>query len=151
MLTGRALTWWNTQVQTRGHDTANDLTWETFKGLLTKEYCRKDEMQKLESEFWNHQMLGTEVDKYTARFHELAKMLPHMVSTEEKKIDRYIWGLVPEIKRMIPSYNLTTLQAALGLAYRLTNDVIRSSGVPKGNDNERKRRNDQHRKLDQNQ
>ncbi|GJR10968.1 hypothetical protein Tco_0793620 [Tanacetum coccineum] len=46
-----ALTWWNTQVQTRGHDAANGLTWETFKGLLTEEYCRKDEMQKLESEF----------------------------------------------------------------------------------------------------
>nr|GEY11104.1 retrotransposon protein, putative, Ty3-gypsy subclass [Tanacetum cinerariifolium] len=36
---------------------------ENFKGLLTEEYCRKDEMQKLEFEFWNHQMLGTEVDK----------------------------------------------------------------------------------------
>nr|GEX18462.1 hypothetical protein [Tanacetum cinerariifolium] len=51
LLQGRALTLWNTQ----------------------------DEVQKLESKFWNHQMLGTKVDKYTARFHELAKMLPHMV------------------------------------------------------------------------
>ncbi|GJW20105.1 hypothetical protein Tco_0030727 [Tanacetum coccineum] len=47
----RALTWWNTQVQTRGRDAANGLTWENFKGLLTEEYCRKDEMQKSESEF----------------------------------------------------------------------------------------------------
>ncbi|GJY05805.1 reverse transcriptase domain-containing protein [Tanacetum coccineum] len=54
LLQGRALTWWNTQVQTRRRDAANGLTWETFKGLLTEEYCRKDEMQKLESEFWNH-------------------------------------------------------------------------------------------------
>ncbi|GJQ93762.1 uncharacterized protein Tco_0004901 [Tanacetum coccineum] len=131
LLQGRALTWWNTQVQTRRCDT--------------------DEMQKLESEFWNHQMLGTEVDKYIARFHELAKMLPHMVSTEEKKVDRYIWGLVPEIRRMITSSTPTTLQAAVGLAYRLTNDVIRSSRVPKRNDNERKRQNDQQRKQDQNQ
>ncbi|GJU49440.1 zinc finger, CCHC-type, retrotransposon gag domain protein [Tanacetum coccineum] len=63
-----------TELRTRGHDAANGLTWENFKNLLTKEYCRKDEVQKLESEFWHHQMLGTEVDKYTARFHELAKM-----------------------------------------------------------------------------
>ncbi|GKG47323.1 reverse transcriptase domain-containing protein, partial [Tanacetum coccineum] len=89
LLQGRALTWWNTQVQTRRCDAATGLTWETFKGLLTEEYCRKDEMQKLESKFWNHQMLGTEVDKYTTRFHELAKMLPHMVFTEEKKVNRY--------------------------------------------------------------
>ncbi|GJS64668.1 hypothetical protein Tco_0679232 [Tanacetum coccineum] len=92
-------------------------------------------------------MLGTKVDKYTARFHELAKMFPHMVSTKEKKIDRYIWGLVPKIRRMITSSNLTTLQAGVGLAYRLTNDVIRSSEVPKKDDNERKRQNDQHKKA----
>ncbi|GJS44529.1 putative reverse transcriptase domain-containing protein [Tanacetum coccineum] len=40
---------------------------------------------------------------------------------------------------MITSSNLTTLQDVVGLAYYLTNDVIRSSGVPKRNDNERKR------------
>ncbi|GJR92801.1 hypothetical protein Tco_0264975 [Tanacetum coccineum] len=38
-----------------------------------------------------------------------------------------------------------------GLAYRLTNDVVRSSGVSKGNDNERKRREDQQRNWGHNQ
>ncbi|GJR10969.1 putative reverse transcriptase domain-containing protein [Tanacetum coccineum] len=52
---------------------------------------------------------------------------------------------------MITSSTPTTLQAVVGLAYRLTNDVIRSSRVPKRNDNERKRQNDQQRKQDQNQ
>ncbi|GKE39634.1 hypothetical protein Tco_1463039 [Tanacetum coccineum] len=94
---------------------------------------------------------ATKVDKYTARFHELAKMLPYMVSTEENKIDRYIWGLVPEIRRMITLSNPTTLQAAVGMASCLTNDVIRSSGVPKRNDNERKKQSDQQRNQDQNQ
>ncbi|GJT77874.1 putative reverse transcriptase domain-containing protein [Tanacetum coccineum] len=124
----------NVESKTRGCDASNGLTWENFKGLLIEEYCRKDEMQKLESKFWNHQMLGTEVDKYTARFHELAKMFPHMVFMEEKKIDRYIWGLVPEIRRMITSSNPTTLQVVVGMAYRLTNDnkrrqVTRNYGV----------------------
>ncbi|GJR36283.1 hypothetical protein Tco_1211967 [Tanacetum coccineum] len=96
-------------------------------------------------------MLGTEVDRYTTRFHELAKMLPRMVSTDEKKIDHYIWGLVPEIRRMTTSSNPITLQAAAGLAYRLTNDVIRSSEVSKRNDNERKIHNDQQRNQDRNQ
>nr|GEV20529.1 hypothetical protein [Tanacetum cinerariifolium] len=74
----------------RGRNVANGLSWENFKSLLTKEYYRKDEAHKLEFEFWKHQMLSTEWDKYTARFHGLAKMVPHMVSTIEKKIDRYI-------------------------------------------------------------
>nr|GEW31062.1 zinc finger, CCHC-type, retrotransposon Gag domain protein [Tanacetum cinerariifolium] len=76
-------------------------------------------------------MLGTEVDKYTARFHELAKMVPHMVSMEEKSIDRYIWALISKIRMNVTSSNPTTLQAAIGITYRLTNDVVRSSGAQK--------------------
>ncbi|GJU73739.1 reverse transcriptase domain-containing protein [Tanacetum coccineum] len=56
LLQGRALTWWNTQVQTRGCEAALRLTWEEFKNLLLKEYYPKSEVQKLESEFWNHTM-----------------------------------------------------------------------------------------------
>ncbi|GKA66651.1 putative reverse transcriptase domain-containing protein [Tanacetum coccineum] len=52
---------------------------------------------------------------------------------------------------MITLSNPITLQAVVGLAYRLTNDVIRSSGVSKRNDNERKRQNDQQRNQDRNQ
>ncbi|GKA97187.1 reverse transcriptase domain-containing protein [Tanacetum coccineum] len=58
LLQGRALTWWNTQVQTRGREAALRLTWEEFKNLLLKEYCPKSEVQKLELEFWNHTMVG---------------------------------------------------------------------------------------------
>ncbi|GKA70981.1 putative reverse transcriptase domain-containing protein [Tanacetum coccineum] len=51
MLQGRALTWWNTLVQTRGRAAAIAQPWEDFKKLLMKEYCPDDEIQKLESEF----------------------------------------------------------------------------------------------------
>jgi hypothetical protein len=134
MLQGRALTWWNNQIQSRGREASYSLTWEEFKKLLTEEYCPKDALQKLESEFWNHSMTGTNIDQYTARFHELARLVPHMVTPEEKKIDRYIWGLAPEIRGMVTAANPTTIQSAVVLANRLTNDVIRSGGALKGND-----------------
>ncbi|GKD93502.1 putative reverse transcriptase domain-containing protein [Tanacetum coccineum] len=51
MLQGRALTWWNTFVQTRGRATAIAQSWDDFKKLLMEEYCPNDEVQKLESEF----------------------------------------------------------------------------------------------------
>ncbi|GJX44370.1 zinc finger, CCHC-type, retrotransposon gag domain protein [Tanacetum coccineum] len=145
LLQGRALTWWNTQVQTRGREAANGLSWENFKKLLTEEYCRKDQVQNLESKFLNHMMICNKVDKYMTRFNELARMVPHMVFTEEKRVDHYIWGLVPEIRRMVASSNPITLQAVVGLAYRLTNDVVRSSRASKGNDSGRKRHEDQQR------
>ncbi|KAI3499626.1 hypothetical protein L1887_35430 [Cichorium endivia] len=92
MLHDRALTWWKNQVQTRGREAAYQLSWEDQKKLLIEEYCPKDELQKLESELWNHSMEGTQIEKYIVRFHELARLVPHMVTPEEKRIDRFIWG-----------------------------------------------------------
>ncbi|GJX51394.1 hypothetical protein Tco_0278239 [Tanacetum coccineum] len=48
---GKALTWWNTQVQTRGRESAVGMTWEDFKGLMRKDFCPNNELQKLEYEF----------------------------------------------------------------------------------------------------
>ncbi|GKA47548.1 putative reverse transcriptase domain-containing protein [Tanacetum coccineum] len=51
MLQGRALTYWNTLVQTQGRAAAIAQPWEDFKKLLVEEYCPDDEIQKLETEF----------------------------------------------------------------------------------------------------
>nr|GFA46914.1 hypothetical protein [Tanacetum cinerariifolium] len=69
----RALTWWNTIVETRGQAAAIAHPWEDFKKLLIEEYCSNDEIQKLKTEFWNYKMVSSDVDRYTARFHELAR------------------------------------------------------------------------------
>ncbi|KAJ9546291.1 hypothetical protein OSB04_018834 [Centaurea solstitialis] len=131
-LQGRALTWWNIQVQTRGRENAYRLSWEEFKGPLIEEYCPKSEIQKLEAEFWNHAMVGADIDRYTARFHELAKLVPHMVTPENKRIDRYLWGLAPEIRGMVTSSNPTTIQAVVALATTLTNDAVRAGTLKLG-------------------
>ncbi|GJS80572.1 hypothetical protein Tco_0730453 [Tanacetum coccineum] len=47
----KALTWWNTQVQARGHEAAIGMSWTDFKALLVEELCPSNEMEKLESEF----------------------------------------------------------------------------------------------------
>ncbi|GJR51975.1 hypothetical protein Tco_1402496 [Tanacetum coccineum] len=46
----KALTWWNTQVQARGHEAAIGMSWNDFKALLVEEFCPSNEMEKLESE-----------------------------------------------------------------------------------------------------
>ena len=77
-------------------------------------------------------MIGMDVDKYTTRFHELANLVPHMVTPEDKRVDRYIWGLSPEIRGMVTSANPATIQSAVTLAYRLTNDAVRAGTKVKG-------------------
>ncbi|GJW08806.1 hypothetical protein Tco_1571229 [Tanacetum coccineum] len=37
-------------------------------------------MQKLESELWNHAMVGAGHAAYTDRFHELARLVLHLIS-----------------------------------------------------------------------
>nr|GEV29662.1 putative reverse transcriptase domain-containing protein [Tanacetum cinerariifolium] len=46
---------------------------QDFKTLTWEEFCPVNEMQKLETEFWNHAMVGAGYATYTDRFHELAR------------------------------------------------------------------------------
>ncbi|GJV97660.1 putative reverse transcriptase domain-containing protein [Tanacetum coccineum] len=39
-LVNKALTWWNTQVQARGREAANAMSWNDFKALLVEEFFR---------------------------------------------------------------------------------------------------------------
>ena len=92
---GRALTWWNSQVLTRGREAAVSMTWDNFKELIMCEFCPDNEIQKLENEFWNHAMVGAGHAAYTDRFHELARLVLHLVTPEKKRIERYLYELAP--------------------------------------------------------
>nr|GFD50815.1 hypothetical protein [Tanacetum cinerariifolium] len=81
-----------------------------------EEYCPDDEVEKLESEFWNHKMVGSDIDGYIARFHELARLVPHMVTPKSQRVNRYIWGLAPEVKAHVTSSQPATIQCAMSMA-----------------------------------
>ncbi|GKC24583.1 putative reverse transcriptase domain-containing protein [Tanacetum coccineum] len=59
-------------------------------GSFVQEFCSSNEMQKLESKLWNHAMVGTGHAAYTDMFHELAKLVPHLVTPEGKRIERVV-------------------------------------------------------------
>ncbi|GJW57611.1 putative reverse transcriptase domain-containing protein [Tanacetum coccineum] len=77
---GKALTWWNSQFHTRGREAAIGMSWEDFNTLTREEFCPSNEMQKLETELWNHAMVGVGHVAYTDRFHELDRLVPHLVT-----------------------------------------------------------------------
>ncbi|GKD89437.1 putative reverse transcriptase domain-containing protein [Tanacetum coccineum] len=87
-LVNKALLWWNTQVQARGREAAMAMTWNEFKALLVEEFCPSNEMEKLENKFWNHKMVGANHATYTNRFHELEKLVPHLVTPKSSRIKR---------------------------------------------------------------
>ncbi|GJW83206.1 putative reverse transcriptase domain-containing protein [Tanacetum coccineum] len=57
-------------------------------GSFVEEFCPSHEMQKLETELWNHAMVRAGHVAYIDRFHELARLVPHFVTLESRKIER---------------------------------------------------------------
>ncbi|GKC11985.1 reverse transcriptase domain-containing protein [Tanacetum coccineum] len=86
-LTSKALTWWNSEVRTRGHEAAAAMTFEDFKALMKEEYYPSNQMQMLETKFWNHAMVIAGHSVYTDRFHQLARMV---AATEPRTIQSVI-------------------------------------------------------------
>ncbi|KAD5960397.1 hypothetical protein E3N88_11869 [Mikania micrantha] len=66
------------------------MTWGDFTRMLQEEYCPRNEIKKLDEEFWVHKMVGSETEQYCTRFHELCKLCPGMVTPEYKKIKQFI-------------------------------------------------------------
>nr|GEW64165.1 hypothetical protein [Tanacetum cinerariifolium] len=88
----------------RGREATISMSWNDFKALLVEEFCPGNKMEKLENEFWNHFMVGTNHVAYTDRFHELAKVV---------------------------SWSLLNLRISRGI---LTDEAVRCGTLTKGND-----------------
>ncbi|GJS01271.1 putative reverse transcriptase domain-containing protein [Tanacetum coccineum] len=115
LFVGKALTWWNSQIQTRSRETVVGMAWEDFNTLIREEFCLINEIQKLET-----------------------KLVPHLVTPKNKKIERYIYGLTPQIRGMVAATEPTTIQKAMQKASTLTDEAIRNGSLKK---NHEKRRN----------
>ncbi|GJV08224.1 hypothetical protein Tco_1345880 [Tanacetum coccineum] len=50
---GNALTWWNSHVMTTTPEAAHAMPYKTLKKMMTKKYCPRGEIKKLEFEMWN--------------------------------------------------------------------------------------------------
>ncbi|GJY26751.1 putative reverse transcriptase domain-containing protein [Tanacetum coccineum] len=100
-------------------------------GSFVEEFCPSHEMQKLETELWNHAMVGAGHAAYTDRFHELARLVPHLVTPESRKIERYVYGLAPQIRGMVAATEPKTMQKAVQIFGALTDEAVRNGSIKK--------------------
>ncbi|GJV32083.1 putative reverse transcriptase domain-containing protein [Tanacetum coccineum] len=105
----KALTWWNSQIRTLSREVAVSMSWNDFKCMMIQEFSPSHKMQKLESELWNHAMVGAGHAAYTDRFHELARLVPHLVAATEPK----------------------TMQKAVQIYGALTDEAVRNGTINK--------------------
>nr|GEY72035.1 hypothetical protein [Tanacetum cinerariifolium] len=103
-----ALTWWNGQIRTLGPE-AYAMTWE---------------------------VKGNDVPTYTNRFQELTRICTKFVANENKKIDKYINGLLDSIYGNVKSSKPRTLDETIELTNDLMDQKLRT--YVKMSDNKRK-------------
>ncbi|GKC25110.1 putative reverse transcriptase domain-containing protein, partial [Tanacetum coccineum] len=127
----KALTWWNSQIRTLSQKVDVSMSWNDFKFMIIEEFCPTHEMQKLETELWNHAMVGAGHAAYTDRFHELARLVPHLVTPESRMIERYVYGLAPQIRRTVAVMEPKTIQKAVQIFGALTDEAIRNGSIKK--------------------
>ena len=53
-------------------------------------------------------MKGSDIVSYTVRFKDLVALCLGMLRSEEKKVERYIWGLVPPFQGIVLASNPLT-------------------------------------------
>ncbi|GJY55074.1 putative reverse transcriptase domain-containing protein [Tanacetum coccineum] len=111
---GKALTWWNSQIRTLSQEVAVSMSWNDFKFMMIQEFCPSHEMkfmmieefcpshemQKLETELWNQ--------------HGGAGMLGILIG--------FISWLETEPK---------TIQKAMQISGTLTDEAVRNGSIKK--------------------
>ncbi|GJZ80473.1 putative reverse transcriptase domain-containing protein [Tanacetum coccineum] len=118
-LQGSALTWWNSHVRAVGQDVAYAMPWTALKRMITDKYCPRGEIKKLESEYWNLKVRGTDLMTYNQRFQELALMCDRMFPEESAKVERYVGGLPDMIHGSVKASKPQSMQEAIEFATKL--------------------------------
>ncbi|GJT06953.1 putative reverse transcriptase domain-containing protein [Tanacetum coccineum] len=118
-------------IRTLSREVAVSMSWNDFKFMMIEEFCPSHEMQKLETELWNHAMVGAGHAAYTDRFHELARLVPHLVTPESRMIERYVYGLALQIRGMVAATEPKTIQKAVQISGALTDEAVRNGSIKK--------------------
>ncbi|GKA66193.1 reverse transcriptase domain-containing protein [Tanacetum coccineum] len=82
-------------AQPVGIEEAYKIPWSEFKKLLIHKYYPRNEVKKMEDEFYNLTIKGNDIKTYVRRFQELAVLCPTMVPNSEKLMEVPIIGVIP--------------------------------------------------------
>nr|GFC09044.1 reverse transcriptase domain-containing protein [Tanacetum cinerariifolium] len=107
------------------------MSWNDFKFMMIEEFCPSHEMKKLETELWNHAMVGAVHAAYTDRFLELARLVPHLVTPKSRKIERYMYSLALQIRGMVATTEPKTIQKVMQISDALTDEAVGNGSIKK--------------------
>ncbi|GJT96511.1 reverse transcriptase domain-containing protein [Tanacetum coccineum] len=114
------------------------LTDDALSWLLTKKYCPRTEIRKMEDELYNLSVKGNDLKPYVRRFQELTTLCPNMVPNNEKLLEAFIGGLPRSIEGNVTTSKPQTLEEAINISQRLMDHIIKHYSVQETNDHKRK-------------
>nr|GEV79975.1 reverse transcriptase domain-containing protein [Tanacetum cinerariifolium] len=124
-LLNNALTWWNSHKSTIGDEFSFAMSWRELMKLMTKVYCPRNEIQKMETELWNLTVKGNDLTAYTQIFQELTMLCTKMVPKEEDRVEKFIGGLPNNIQKNVIALKPTRLWDAIRIANNLMDQKLK--------------------------
>ncbi|KAI3744954.1 hypothetical protein L1987_58053 [Smallanthus sonchifolius] len=115
--------WWEGVRQAKGSEIVDAMMWADLKTLVIKNFCPRNEIEKVEREFLGLKAGGMTHRQYTTRFNELARLVPHLVTTEERKIACYIQGLPDQVRTYVKANTPTTYDSVVELSGVVFDDL----------------------------
>nr|GEW09524.1 putative reverse transcriptase domain-containing protein [Tanacetum cinerariifolium] len=119
------------EIRTLSREVAVSMSWNDFKFMVIEEFCPSHKLKKLETELWNHAMVRVGHAAYTDRFHELDRLVLHLVTPESRKTERYVYGLALQIRWMVAATEPKTIQKAVQISGALTDEAVRNGSIKK--------------------
>ncbi|KAI3695400.1 hypothetical protein L1987_78397 [Smallanthus sonchifolius] len=99
------------------------MMWADLKTLVIKNFCPRNEIEKVEREFLGMKAGSMTHRQYTTRFNELARLVPHLVTTEERKIACYIQGQPDQVRTYVKANAPTTYDSVVELSGVVFDDL----------------------------
>ncbi|KAI3795058.1 hypothetical protein L1987_37702 [Smallanthus sonchifolius] len=114
---------WEGVRQATGSEVVDAMMWADLKTLVIKNLCPRNEIEKVEREFLGLKAGSMTHRQYTTRFNELARLVPHLVTTEERKIACYIQGLSDQVRTYVKAITPTTYDSIVELSGVVFDDL----------------------------
>ncbi|KAI3802203.1 hypothetical protein L1987_30333 [Smallanthus sonchifolius] len=115
--------WWEGVRQAKGDETVDAMMWNELKILVIKNFCPRIEIEKVEREFLGFKSGSKTHRQYTTRFNELTRLVPHLITTEERKIACYIQGLPDKVHTFIKANTPSTYDSVVELSGVVYDDL----------------------------
>ncbi|KAI3716982.1 hypothetical protein L1987_68248 [Smallanthus sonchifolius] len=115
--------WWEGVRQAKGSEIVDAMMWADLKTLVIKNFCPRNEIENVEREFLGLKAGNMTHRQYTTRFNEPARLVPHLVTTEERKIACYVQGLPDQVRTYVKANAPTTYDSAVELSGVVFDDL----------------------------